>query len=304
MVQLTGTPIPNSPQDAWSQLYLLDRGERLGRTITAFRQRWMICRPGAHYYIPSSSRTTQEIKEKVEDICLSLRAEDYLELPDTVEHIIPVRMTEQETEEYLTLKRQFVLELEGEEVKATTAAVLWNKLLQLSNGAVYTEHPKWKQLHDHKIKALLELHESTDQPLIIAYSYRPDKARIAQALTKVKARWRVLETDKDVEDWNAGKFNRLVLHPASAGHGLNLHKNGCRAICWFGMTPNLEHYLQTNARIAGGHRALYSNRPATIYKILTQDTQDNVVNELLKSKDKWQQGLMSAAKELLHETQN
>ena len=302
MVQLSGTPMPNGIEDLWSQLMLLDRGKRLGTTLTAFRNRWMAYVPGSFKKSPRPN-AEKEIKKLVNDIGLTMQAEDYLELPDMIENIIRVRLNDAQREKYQEMQKFFVMELEGETITAANSGVLWGKLLQLSNGAIYTQHPAWKELHRHKLDALLELHTATENPMLIAYAYLSDKDRIATLLNKAKANWRYMDTEKDAEDWNAGKFDRLVLHPASAGHGLNLHKNGCRDVCWFGLTANLEHYLQLNARIAGGHRAAFSNRPIVIHKILTSGTKDIDVNRLLDTKDNWQKALMKKAEKMVKDMQ-
>lgn len=300
MVQLTGTPTPNGIEDAWAQIKLLDGGDRLGRTKTAFRNRWMSYVPGSYDKKPRPG-AEKEVGRLISDIVLTMRAEDYLDLPDIVENVVKVRLNDVEMEKYRQMQREYVLELEGETVTALNSGGLWGKLLQLANGAVYTEHPAWVELHRHKMDALAELHESVAGPMMIAYSYQSDKDRIAKVLTGAKAAWRFMDTEQDQADWNAGKFDRLVLHPASAGHGLNLHKSGCRDVCWFGLTPNLEHYEQLNARVAGGHRAAFSNKPIVIHKILTAGTQDTTVNALLGQKVGWQEGIMKAAKNLLEE---
>ena len=298
MVQLTGTPQPNTVEDLWSQVYLLDGGARLGRTLTAFRQRWMIENP---YTRRKAARpgAGEEVKRLTADIALSLRASDYLDLPKVVENIVDVRLTPPQMDQYMRLKRQYILELEDVTVNAQHAAHLWNKLAQLANGTVYGEDGRAAVFHDHKIEALRELHESVGGQMIIAYAYRHDLARITAMLDEAKASYRVMRTRKDERDWNDGKVDRLVLHPASAGHGLNLHEGGCRDLVWFGLTPNLEYYEQTNARIAGGHRAKANARPIVIHKIMARRTQDHDLNTVLAGKAGSQSALMRATQKLM-----
>ena len=300
MVQLSGTPMPNGIEDLWSQLKLLDGGERLGHTVTSFRNRFMRYIPNSFKKVPAPG-ADKIVKKLTADICMTLQAKDYLSIKEPVVNPIRVRLNDTERDQYLKMERTFILELEGETITAANSGALWGKLLQLANGAVYTEHPEWVEHHRHKVDALLELHEGVDGPLMIAYTFLPDKERIAATLEQAGAKWRFMDTEKDKDDWNAGKFDRLILHPASAGHGLNLHKNGCRDVCWFGLTPNLEHYQQLNARIGGGHRAMFSDKPVTIHKILASGTQDTLVDGLLGVKDGWQNELMKRTRRLVEE---
>ena len=298
MIQLTGTPAPNGIEDLWAQMFLLDDGERLGRTLTSFRSRWMEQNPYSFKRTPRPN-ADYEVHERVSDIALSMKAEDYLELPDVIENQITVTLTKKEQEQYRTMRRDYILQMQdGTKITAVHAGALWNKLAQLSNGAVYSKHPEWSEFHTHKIKALLELHEELDGPAIVVYNYIPDYERIEIAFNSAKIKWRLMDTKKDEEDWNNGLIDRLVLHPASAGHGLNLYKNGCRNIVWFGLTPNLEHYQQVIARIAGGLRALHGNKPIVVHKIVAAMTQDRDLDDMLKTKGQHQDVLMTRTRKL------
>ena len=301
MIQLTGTPQPNSIEDLWSQVYLLDGGARLGRTLTAFRNRWIVNNPYSYKKAPRPG-AHGELKRLTSDIALSLRAEDYLDLPGMVENDVEVQLKRSQMEKYLELKRQYILEMDtGETVNAASAGVLWNKLAQLANGTVYDEDGKAVNFHDHKVNALQEVHESLSGQAIIAYTYRHDLARIGAMLDKAGAKWRIMKNKNDEDEWNAGRLDRLVLHPASAGHGLNLHLGGCRDIIWHGLTPNLEHYQQANARIAGGHRGAHGDRPVVAHRIVTKGTQDMDLAALLGRKSASQRDLMTITKRMIRQ---
>ena len=302
MIELTGTPAPKGLQDLWGQVYLLDRGQRLGNTIGAFRDRWMEP-PGynQHKWTLKPSAEAQ-IHQAMGDIALTLRAEDYLDLPPVVDNWVRVEMTPKQRVQYDKFARTAIMELAGKKITAVNAGVLWGKLLQLANGAVYTQHPAWEEFHDAKIEALLELEESLyDRPVMIAYNYKSDLARIDRAFDKAKINrsWRLLKTKQDEDDWNAGKIDRLIFHPASAGHGTNLHKNGCEDMIWFGLTANTEYYLQARARIEGGHRRVGKN--VRIHHIVCDDSQDDDARWILEDNQGEQDRLMEATKRLIRE---
>lgn len=294
LVQLTGTPTPQGVHDLWSQVYLLDRGMRLGRTLTAFRNRWMARAWHNPYVYEPRPGAENEIRGKVADICLSLRAQDYLDIPPVVENVVHVDLSDNEKKLYDKMKNEYVVELDQEVITAVNAGSLWSKLCQMANGAVYTEHPEWKEFHRRKLDALMEIHELVDGYLMIAYSYTCDIQRIAREFKKNNVEWRLLRKAEDAKDWNDGKIHRLVFHPASAGHGLNLHESGCRDLVWFGLTPNLEYYEQARARIAGGLRSSWSEKPVVEHKILARRTTDTSLNVLLKRKSNVQLRLVNA----------
>lgn len=308
-IQLTGTPSPNGLTDLWAQLYLLDQGKRLGGTITLFRNRWFEP-PGYNQFKWSLKTLTQDtgevvhwaeaqIRDRVKDICFALKAEDYLALPPVMYQTQKAYLSERELKAYREMERRSVLELEGQEITALNAGALANKLLQMANGAVYTQHPNWVRLHDRKLEVLAELLEDATGPVIVAYTYMSDLKRITPLLTKLKLRWRQLRTGEDGELWNAGKLDVLVLHPESAGHGLNLHYSGSELLIWFGLTFNLEHYQQTNARLAGGHRR--KERNVVIQHIVTEGTRDQRVMRALADKSATQDRLVEAVRHIIKE---
>lgn len=229
VVGLTGTPAPNGLIDLWSQIYLLDRGERLGKFITRYRE--MYFRPGKRngaivYKYDITEDGERRIHEKISDICMSMKAKDYLKLPGRIENIIEVKFDENTQKKYDDFERDQVLQLfadqkEDEGISAVNAAALSNKLLQFANGAVYDDDKKYHEVHNLKIEAVKELVEDANgKPVLIAYSYKHDLERLMKALKKYKPK--KLSTDQDIKDWNAGKIQVMVMHPASGGHGLNL----------------------------------------------------------------------------------
>lgn len=299
MVQLTGTPAPNGLKNLWAQAYLLDRGARLGNTQKAFRDRWMTPPDyfgGKWEMKPGSDK---QIHEAMKDIALTMRAEDYLELPPVTHNIVNVEMTTPEYKKYREFRRTAVLDLAGSVVTAVNAGVLWGKLLQLANGAVYTEHPAWEAFHDQKLAAFMELNEGITGPAIVVYNFRSDLARLTDAMHKARVNYRVLRHERDEDDWNEGKIDRLLLHPAGAGHGLNLQKSGAEDMIWFGETPDLELYSQCNARLIGGHRRTGKN--IRIHHIVCDNTLDEDVVLARTQKANVQDRLMAATKRLIEE---
>ena len=232
MVELTGTPSPNGLNDLWAQVFLLDGGERLGKRYTHFRERYFD--PGDRgnnviYNYKPKQGSEDSILSKIADICISMKAEDYLQLPEVIYHKVPVILDAKAEKAYRELERKMVLELpeDEEEISVTSAAALSNKLLQLGNGALYDEDRKVHEVHGCKIEAFLELIESLQgKPALVFYNYQHDKARILKALEKSKLRIRELKTVQDQDDWNAGEIDVLLAHPASAAYGLNLQQGG------------------------------------------------------------------------------
>lgn len=248
MVELTGTPSPNGLADLWSQVYLLDGGERLGKRYSQFRERYF--QPdkrgadGMVYSYEAKPGTEESILAKISDICISMKAEDYLELPDLTYHEVPVELDKKSWKAYQDLERKMILELpeDDELISVTSAAALSNKLLQLANGAVYDEDRQVHEVHDCKIEAFLELVESLQgKPVLVFYNYQHDRERILKALAKSGLRIRELKTTQDEDDWNAGRIDILLTHPASSAYGLNLQQGGNHVI-WFGLTWNYELY--------------------------------------------------------------
>lgn len=302
VIQLTGTPSPKGLQDLWAQAYLLDGGVRLGNTLGAFRRRWMDPPDWTQTKWKMKPAAEPQIHSAMSDIALTLRAEDYLDLPPMIglenpQSLVRVEMSASERAQYERFARTMVMELAGERITAANAGVLWGKLLQLSNGAVYVDHPKWEAFHDRKLEALLDIEDTNSEPMMIIYNYKPDLYRICEAFDRRGVNYRVLKTEQDEEDWNAGLFDRLILHPASAGHGTNLHKNGCELQLWYGLTASTEQYQQTVARIAGGHRRL--GKSVRILHLVADDSQDDMARWILEDDTAQQDRLMEATKQVI-----
>ena len=297
MVELTGTPSPNGLEDLWSQVYLLDGGERLGKRYTQFRERYFQPdRRGADgmvYSYAAKPGTEQSILDKISDICISMKAEDYLQLPDITYHEIPVELDAKAEKAYRELERKMVLELpEEEEISVTSAAALSNKLLQLANGAVYDEDRSVHEVHGCKIEAFLELVESLQgKPVLVFYNFQHDRERILKALSGSGLRVRELKTTRDEDDWNAGQIDGLLTHPASSAYGLNLQQGGNHVV-WFGLTWNYELYTQANKRL---HRQGQTEK-VIIHHLVCTGTRDEDVMRALEKKDDVQNWVMESLK--------
>lgn len=299
IIGLTGTPSPNSLLDLWPQIYLLDRGERLEKTFTNYRNLYF--RPAQtnghivySYSILPGSDTI--IHNKISDICISMKAIDHIKMPERIDNYIDILMPAALKKQYDDFEETCVLELmsaaeDVQEIPVVNAAALSNKLLQFSNGAVYDENRGIHEIHNLKIEALESIiEEANGQPVLIAWAYRHDLMRLQKALAKYKPR--ELKTDVDIKDWNSGKVQVMLAHPASAGHGLNLQSGG-NIIVWFGLTWSLELYMQFNSRI---HRQGQTHASVVIHHIILRDTHDADVVRTLQSKDKRQEGLLKAVK--------
>lgn len=295
MILLTGTPSPNGLGNLWAQFYLLDRGQRLGADERAFQERWFDpIRTEEHYtkWVPRESAEA-EIHQAIADITISLKAEDYLDLPEVLYNPIRVALEPSVLKQYRQFERECLLQLNNRTITAVNAGVIAGKLLQFANGAVYHDDKgNWSHIHDAKLDALLELVDGLDGPAIVCYGFRHDLQRLRKALAGTKKRVDVLTTEQSVARWNAGETDVLLLHPASAGHGLNLQHAGSEALIWFGLTPDLELYEQANARLIGGHRRV--GRNVVVHHIIADGTRDERMLALLRSKKWTQDGLMSA----------
>lgn len=292
-VQLTGTPSPNGYSDLWSQFYLLDRGQRLGATEKAYEDRWFE-RQGYGEFQPLvlKDNAAAEIKAAIADITLSLREEDYLDLPPVLKLFHRVQLPPQAMQTYQKLQREFIAEYAGKRLTAVNSGVLDSKLLQLANGAVYTDKQhNWLEFHTEKLAALEELLEEISGKVLVAYHFVHDLQRIEKVLRKQKdRRWAVLVKDKDFTRWAEGELDIGVLHPASAGHGLNdVYKAGAEDLIHFGCTASLELYAQVNARITGGHRRAGKN--IKIHHIIADNTRDEDYVKILERKDASQDDL-------------
>lgn len=308
-VGLTGTPAPNGLIDLWPQIYLMDRGTRLGKTITSYRNRYF--RPGKTngnvvYSYDLLAESESLIHKQIEDICISMKAHDYLEMPFRTDNYIKLKMPPALKKQYDDFEKNKVLELfepqqeyleeadkwveKPTEINVVNAAALSNKLLQFANGAVYDENKNIFPIHDIKLEALKEIiDDSNGQPVLVAWTYQFDRDRIMDYLKKYKPR--ELKTNTDINDWNAGKIQVMLAHPASAGHGLNLQAGGS-IIVWFGQTWSLELYQQFNARL---YRQGQQNH-VIINHLILEGSHDEDVISALRSKDKKQNQLMESIK--------
>lgn len=297
VVGLTGTPAPNGLMDLWSQIYLLDRGERLGKFITSYREKFFTPekRNGHIVYKYGLRQGAEEaIHRKIGDICLSMKAKDYLDLPDKIENEIIIRLPDEVQKKYDEFEKEKVLELlnseEGDtQISAINAGVLAGKLLQFANGAIYDEVKNWHEVHKLKIEAVKEIIEDTNAPVLIAWTYKHDKYRLTEALKKYNPV--NLNTPQDIKDWNNGEIRVLMMHPASGGHGLNLQAGG-NNIIWFGQTWSLELYQQLNARL---HRQ-GQIKPVIVNKLICSKTMDQDVLRAINRKMSGQEALMAAVK--------
>lgn len=298
MVQLTGTPATNGLMGLWAQLYLLDLGERLGPTITSYRDKYFVANPYNPHVFKPLPDAEDRIFAAVNDICMSLNSDDFFGVPDVRKNVIAVDLGADVLARYQEFQRTFVLELKQQVLTAVNAGVLWSKLLQLASGALYLDDKhNWEEVHTAKIGALLEVLADLTEPAIVVYNFISDRERIVAALSKAKANFRVLKDVKDEDDWNAGKVDVLLLHPMSAGHGLNLHKSGSGTLIHFGLNPDLDLYLQVNARLFGGHRG--RGKPGVIHHLVAEGTVDETVLALLDDKADVQQRLFDATRRLV-----
>lgn len=295
MVLLTGTPSPNGLADLWAQVFLLDGGARLGKTLTGFREQ---------YFLPDKRSAAQvftykprdgaevSIREKIGDICVSMKAEDYLQLPECVAVNVPVVLDARAQKLYDRMEREMLLEIDGENITAESAAVLTQKLLQLAGGAVYDAEHQAKPVHGCKVEAFLELVEALNgQHALVFYAFVHEKERLLAALKKSGLRVRVFQDSRDAEAWNAGQVDLLLAHPASTAYGLNLQQGGSHVI-WFGLTWSLELYQQANKRL---HRQGQSER-VIIHHLAVRGSVDEDVLAALDGKSDTQEALLQSLK--------
>lgn len=295
LVGLTGTPAPNGLLDLWAQVYLLDEGKRLGTKITHFRERYFEPdqrdRDHVFSYAPKPG-ADEVIQQLIGDICVSMKAEDYLELPDCISVTVPVILDKKAKEAYEKLEKEMLLEVDESVIDAGTAAVLTNKLLQLCNGAVYDENREIVEIHKCKIEAFLELVEGLNgQPALVFYNFQHDLIRIKRALSGLGLRVRELKGPQDEDDWNNRKIDILLAHPASCAYGLNLQAGG-NHIIWFGHNWSLELYQQANKRL---HRQGQTEK-VIIHHLAVEGGVDEDVMAALTDKSATQARLMEALK--------
>ena len=295
LVELTGTPAPNSLADLWAQLYLLDEGARLGRNITAFRDSFFHANThGGHFTTYEETEgAAQEIQQRISDICISMKSEDYLQLPELVYDLVPVQLDAKAKKAYDEMEREMLLQIDEEVIDAGSAAALSNKLLQLCNGAVYTgDADKWVQLHDCKLEAFMELIERLNgQPALVFYNFKHDRERLLSVLAKAKKRVRILQKPEDADAWNRRELDVLLAHPASCAYGLNLQQGGNHVI-WFGLNWSLELFLQANKRL---HRQGQTST-VFVHELAVQDSRDTDVIAALQDKDATQDALIESLK--------
>jgi SNF2 family DNA or RNA helicase len=295
IVGLTGTPAPNSLIDLWPQIYLLDGGKRLGKTITGFKDQYF--NPGRRNGYTVFDWKLKEgaedaIHEKIGDICISMMVKDYLNIPERVDNIININLSKDAIEKYKQLERDLVLKLGEDDITASNAAVLTNKLLQMSNGAIYSEDKSVIEIHEEKLKALLEIIEAANgKPVLVFYSFKHDFDRIMSFLKSKKLKAIGLNESNDIKKWNNGEIPILLIHPASAGHGLNLQYGG-NIIVWFGLTWSLELYQQANARL---HRQ-GQKESVIVHHLVSKGTVDEDVMRALVNKEINQNMLLEAVK--------
>ena len=296
IIGLTGTPSSNGLMDLWAEFRLLDMGARLGRFISQYR---------LEYFQPDKRNgqvifsykplpgAEQRIYDKISDITISMRSTDLLKMPELVSSEYTVRLSDEERERYDGLKQDLVLQLPDGEITAANAAALTGKLCQMANGAIYTDDGGIVNLHDQKLDALEDIIEAAGgKPLLVAYWFKHDLARITERLQKLHVPFSKLDSAESIKRWNAGELPVALIHPASAGHGLNLQSGGS-CIVWFGLTWSLELYQQTNARL---WRQGQSAETVVVQHIVTKGTIDEQILKALSKKDSTQAALIDAVK--------
>lgn len=301
VVGLTGTPAPNGLIDLWAQMYCLDMGERLGKSVTRYRETYFETYRWNNIVVRSDIKKGCEmlIRDKIADICLSMQAKDYLQLPDLLVHTERVDLSATVMGKYNRFEREKVLEFQEEHGKepanvlANSAAGLMNKLSQFANGAVYDEYRNVHEIHEEKIDRLCEIVEAANgSSVLVFYQYKHDIPRIKKRLRGCRVE--VYEGEKQLSDWNAGRIDVLLAHPASTAYGLNMQQGG-HYIVWFGTGWNLELYQQANARL---HRQ-GQRHPVTVYKLICGGTVDECAAASLEGKKGVQQGLLDSLNYLL-----
>lgn len=292
VVGLTGTPAPNGLIDLWSEMYLIDGGERLGRTVTGYRERYFApdkCNQTTIFTYKPKPEAEAAIRAKLSDICVSMKAADWLTLPERIDCVTAVKLTPAQRKAYDKFERDMYIEFTEGDVSAVSAAALTNKLLQYSNGAMYKDDGSYIETGEGKLDALGEIIEAANgAPILCFYSYKHDLERIKRRFSQAVK----LESAEHIAAWNEGKIPLLLAHPAGAGHGLNLQAGG-NIIVWFGLTWSLELYQQANARL---HRQ-GQQQAVIVHHLLTENTADERVYRSLRDKSAVQDELLAALKE-------
>ena len=301
MIGLTGTPTSNGLMDLWAEIGILDGGERLGRFIGRYREAYfkagsMNPQTGVVFqYVPRPG-AEEQIYGKIADITISMKAMDYLHMPDCVPAWHYVEMDKKERKLYDMLRKDLIIPLKDADIDAANAASLTGKLLQMANGAVYDENSAVREIHQRKLEKLEDLIEAANgQSVLVAYWFKHDRQRIVEHLSSMGYKPRDIKESKDIRDWNGGNIQVALIHPASAGHGLNIQSGG-HILIWFGLTWSLELYQQTNARLwRQGQTDV-----GTIHHIICKDTVDEDVMAALEQKDITQEKLIAAVKARLY----
>ncbi len=289
VVLLTGTPSPNGVGDLWAQMYLIDQGQRLGKTLTNFRSRFMHQPQYMGFGWLPNKDANKQIQEIIKDVCITMSSEDYLELPERIDLNEYIELPPKVRAQYKELEKEFLLTLDSGDIEALSAATLAGKLLQMCNGAVYDEDGGTHLIHDLKIKAIKEIIEDhPNENFLIAYNFKSDLVRLSKAFKQGVS---LSKSGVEVQKWNENKIKLLFAHPASAGHGLNLQAGGSNII-WFGLNWSLELYQQFNARL---HRQ-GQDKPVKIIHIVAKDGMDEKVMKALVSKAKTQNDLLNYLK--------
>ncbi len=294
IIGLTGTPAPNGLMDLWAEFKVLDSGVRLGRFITHYRNEYFVPdkRNGMVVFSYRPQKGAEErIYRRVDDITISMKAIDHLDMPKLVEVSRTVELSAKEMKVYRELGQEMVMQLKGEEISSANAAVLTNKLLQIANGSIYSDSGDSVIVHSRKLDALEDLvEEANGKPLLVAYWFRSDLARIKSRLDELKVSYATLDKADNIRKWNDRELSVGLIHPASAGHGLNLQSGG-NTIVWFGLTWSLELYQQTNARL---YRQGQNEKSVVIIHIIAKGTMDERVLDALRSKNATQTKLVDA----------
>lgn len=296
VIALTGTPSSNGLEDLYGIYKLLDYGERLGRFLGQFRSAFFrpaVCNGPIVYKYEPLPGAKEEIYRRISDITISMDSMDYLQMPELIESNYNVELSDEEMERYKELKKELVLSLPEGEVTASNAASLAGKLTQLANGAIYSDDGEIINIHEAKLNALEDIVASSQgEPMLLAYWFRHDLVRIKERLDKIGANYRIIDTDQSIKDWNAGKIQVGLIHPASCGHGVNLQKSGSH-IVFFGQTWSLELYQQTIARI---WRQGQKSKTVVVQHIVAKGTVDERILKALSEKDVTQSALIEAVK--------
>ena len=290
VVGLTGTPSSNGLMDLWAEFRVLDLGERLGRYITHYRNEYFLPdkRNGAVIFSYKPQPNAEErIYRRLADMTISMKSTEYLRMPELILNELEINLDEKDQMKYKKFKKEMVITIQEKEIDAINAASLSNKLIQLANGSIYDEDKKFYEIHNKKLDKLEEIIESANgKPVLVAYWFKADKERIEK-----RFKVREIKTADDIKQWNMGMINFALIHPASAGHGLNLQSGGSTLV-WFSLTWSLELYQQTNARL---YRQGQKDT-VVIHHLITKNTIDENIMKSLKRKDKTQEALMRAVK--------